>query len=162
MIREATALDLEACVALARLADPGRTAAEWRRALRDDVEYAERLLLVADEDGELVGYGRARLLEPGTDAPADAAPAGYYLSGVVVAPGRRRGGIGSALTRARLDWIGGRADDAWFFTNARNTASIGLHRRFGFEEVGRDFSVAGVVFEGGEGILFRLRLRPPT
>ena len=42
--------------------------------------------------------------------------------------------------------------------NARNTASIELHERFGFEEITRRFSFPGLTFKGGEGILFRLRL----
>jgi ribosomal protein S18 acetylase RimI-like enzyme len=106
-----------------------------------------------------VGYGRARLFEPAPDAPADTVPPGYYLTGLFVLPEQRGRGIGTALTRVRLDWIGERAADAWFFANARNTASIELHRRLGFEEVSRRFSFPGLTFEGGEGILFRLRLR---
>ena len=98
------------------------------------------------------------MFRPGPDAPADTGPLGYYLTGVFVAPDRRHGGIGTALTQARLDWIGERADAAWFFANARNAASIELHRRFGFEEVSRRFSFPGLTFDGGEGILFRARL----
>jgi aminoglycoside 6'-N-acetyltransferase I len=105
-----------------------------------------------------MGYGRVRLFEPKGEASADTAPRGYYLIGVFVAPDQRRSGIGAALTQARIDWISERAADAWFFTNARNTASIELHRRFGFEEVSRRFSFPGLTFDGGEGILFRLRL----
>jgi L-amino acid N-acyltransferase YncA len=56
----------------------------------------------------------------------------------------------------RLDWIRRRAAEAWFFANARNTASIALHRELGFEEVSRRFSFPGLTFDGGDGILFRL------
>jgi hypothetical protein len=65
------------------------------------------------------------------------------------------------LTDKRLRWIGERAREAWFFANARNQASIDLHRRFGFEEVSRSFSFPGLAFDGGEGILFRVRLNEP-
>ncbi len=128
----------------------------WR-----EVEDPEHQLLVAEIGDAIAGYGRAGLFEPGPEAPADTAPRGYYLTGVFVHPERRRGGIGAALTRARLEWIGERAEDAWFFANARNGASIELHRRFGFEEVTRRFSFPGATFAGGEGILFRLRLTQP-
>lgn len=114
---------------------------------------------MAEIGQRIIGYGRARLHEPEPEAPADTAPRGYYLTGVFVRPDQRRGGTGAALTQARLDWISGRADDAWFFANARNTTSIELHRRFGFEEVTRRFSFPGLTFDGGEGILFRSRLR---
>jgi ribosomal protein S18 acetylase RimI-like enzyme len=161
-VRAAGRADLDRCVALARLAAPERSARDWRAALLRDVEHPEHHLVVAEAGGAIAGYGRARLFEPGPDAPADTAPRGYYLTGVFVEPELRRKGLGAALTGARLDWIGGRAADAWFFANARNGASIELHRRFGFEEVTRRFSFPGLAFAGGEGILFRLRLPPPA
>ena len=157
MIRRADEADIEQCVAIAALAATERSDEAWRDALRRDAEHPEHLLVVAESNGAIVGYGRAALFEPGADAPADAAPGGYYLTGLLVAPEERRRGIAMALTQARLDWIGGRAADAWFFANARNAASIELHRRFGFEEVSRSFSFPGLTFEGGEGILFRAR-----
>jgi ribosomal protein S18 acetylase RimI-like enzyme len=159
VIREAAAADLECCAALAYVATPERSSSAWNDSLRLDVESPERLLVVAEWEGTIVGYGRARLFEPAPDAPADTAPRGYYLTGVFVVSDRRGGGIGTALTRGRLDWIRERAADAWYFANARNAVSIELHRRLGFEEVTRRFSFPGLTFEGGEGILFRLRLR---
>jgi ribosomal protein S18 acetylase RimI-like enzyme len=124
-----------------------------------ELEDAEHHLVVAEIGTAIVGYGRAGLFERAPEAPADTAPRGYYLTGVFVHPDRRRVGIGAALTQARLDWIGERADDAWFFANARNDTSIELHRRFGFEEVTRRFSFPRDTFDGGEGFLFRLRFR---
>ena len=44
----------------------------------------EHQLFVAVTRGAIVGYGRAALFEPGPDAPADAAPRGFYLTGVFV------------------------------------------------------------------------------
>jgi ribosomal protein S18 acetylase RimI-like enzyme len=157
-IREAALADVDRCAELGRLAAPERSSSDWSDALRLDVESPEHLLVVAESGGEIVGYGRARLFEPAPDAPADTVPHGYYLTGLFVLPEQRGMGIGTELTRVRLDWIGERAADAWFFANARNTASIELHRRLGFEEVSRRFSFPGLTFEGGEGILFRLRL----
>jgi ribosomal protein S18 acetylase RimI-like enzyme len=131
----------------------------WRTVLRREVEDPEHRLVVAEIGDAIVAYGRAGLFEPAPEAPADTAPRGYYLTGIFVHPDQRRGGIGAALTQARLEWIGERADDAWFFANARNVASLELHRRFGFEEVTRRFSFPGATFDGGEGILFRVRFR---
>jgi ribosomal protein S18 acetylase RimI-like enzyme len=153
--------DIERCLPLGRLAAPERSTDDWRASLLRDVESLEHLLVVAEIEDEIVGYGRARSFEPARDAPVDTVPPGYYLTGVFVLPGRRGLGIGTALTRARLDWIADRAGEVWFFANARNTASIELHRRFGFEEAERRFSFPGLTFEGGEGILFRLRLDAP-
>jgi ribosomal protein S18 acetylase RimI-like enzyme len=156
-IRAGDAADVEPCVALALHAAPEIGASGWRDAFARDIENPEHHLVVADSGGVLVGYGRARLFEPKPDAPADTAPRGYYLTGVFVASDERRSGIGAALTHPRLDWISERASEAWYFANARNTASIELHRRFGFEEVSRRFSFPGLAFEGGEGILCRLQ-----
>jgi ribosomal protein S18 acetylase RimI-like enzyme len=157
-VRPGAPSDVERCVALARLAAPERNAEDWRGSLSRDLGAPDRLLVVAELEGAIVGYGRARLFEPEPDAPVDVVPAGYYLTGLFVVANHRRGGIGAGLTQGRLAWIAERADEAWYFANARNTASVELHRRFGFEEVTRRFTYPGVTFAGGEGILFRLRL----
>ena len=157
-VRRASASDLEACVALACVAAQDRAASEWCEALGRDIDDPERHLVVATTGNGIIGYGRARLFEPQLDAPADTAPRGYYLTGVFVRPERRRNGVGHAITQVRLGWIGERADEAWFFANARNAASIQLHNEFAFEEVTRAFFFPGLAFEGGEGILYRVRL----
>jgi ribosomal protein S18 acetylase RimI-like enzyme len=159
-VRAAEPGDVAACVGLALGASVDERAAAgsafWHGALTHDIDDPTRALLVAMSDEAVVGYARARFVEPETDAPGDRVPEGYYLLGLFVAPAHRRLGLGSALTSGRLEWIRERADEAWFFSNARNVASIELHRRFGFAEVTRRFSFPGLVFEGGEGILFRL------
>lgn len=156
VIREGHEADIEQCVALALVANPERSASDWRSSIARDIENREHHLVVAERRGEVIGYARARLFEPEPQAPADTAPRGYYLSGLFVVSHERHAGIGAALTQARLDWISDRAAEAWFFANARNSASIALHERFGFEEATRHFCFPGLTFEGGEGILFRL------
>jgi ribosomal protein S18 acetylase RimI-like enzyme len=123
-------------------------------------EDAKRFLLVAERQGEVVGFGRAVYSVPAADAPPNHAPSGWYLGGVVVTPSHRRRGIGHELTRRRLDWLIERgASEAWFVVNADNRASIDLHAALGVREVTRDFVQAGVTFSGrGEGILFRIEL----
>jgi ribosomal protein S18 acetylase RimI-like enzyme len=158
LIRPVEDTDLDACLRLALAAKPERSTTEWRSALLRDFEDPTHHLVVAVTPAGIAGYGRVRLFEPPLEAAADTVPRGYYLSGVFVAAEYRRRGIGAGLTEARLSWIRERAAEAWFFTNARNATSIELHRRFGFEEVTRRFSFPGLTFEGGEGILFRLRL----
>lgn len=106
------------------------------------------MFAVAEVADAVVGYGLAVWLEP------DDAPAGFYLGGVVVSPEFRRMGIGRALTRVRIEWVNNRADSAFYFANARNRASFDLHAEFGFVEIQRAATLAGVSFDGGEGILF--------
>jgi ribosomal protein S18 acetylase RimI-like enzyme len=159
-VRPAAAADVPALVALAT--GEGQQAAAMRRRFAADLAGAHRELLVAPvPDGggphgrALVGYGRIARFDPPPGAPAIVAPAGWYLGGLLVAGAHRRRGIGAALTRARLDWIFARSDEAWFFANARNLASLALHERLGFIEVTRDFVYPGVGFEGGVGVLCR-------
>jgi aminoglycoside 6'-N-acetyltransferase I len=118
---------------------------------RDAISDSNRRAIVAEVDGALVGWAKTHYY----DEASGAAPAGHYLGGVTVHPDFRRRGIGSALTLARLDWIWIRETDAWFVTNARNTASIALHAKFGFAEVARAGEFHGTTFDGGVGILFR-------
>jgi ribosomal protein S18 acetylase RimI-like enzyme len=86
------------------------------------------LTLVAEVEARIVGFGRARYVD-GLVAVADTEPVpkGWYLLGVIVAPDFRRRGIASELTRFRVEWIGQRADEAFYFANSLNLPSIDLH-----------------------------------
>lgn len=153
LIRPARLDDIRECLALAT-----RAGAAAPTCLAADVQDPDRQLLVAECGGRVAGYGRAMRFRPAAGAPADSAPAGYYLVGLVVDADLRRRGLGSALTRRRLAWIKERAGEAWYFANAGNAVSIALHARFGFSEVTRAFSFPDVTFDG-DGILFRAELR---
>jgi len=125
-VRLAAEPDVEACVRLAVAIGAGQ-AAQWRQTLTRTVRDGERrALFVAEAGGEVVGYGRVVYVAP------DAAPAGWYLLGLVVDQAWRRRGIGEALTRTRLAWILERAERALYFTRPANRASQELHRRLGF------------------------------
>jgi ribosomal protein S18 acetylase RimI-like enzyme len=151
-VRAAVPGDVPAYAAL--LADhDGRPDAVHRERLRARLRAPSGCTLVAEVDGSFVGAGRVAWLEPVGDRPP---PPGFYLVGLVVDPAARRAGVGEALTRARAEWTLARADAAWYFANARNRASLDLHARLGFEEVTRAFDLAGVTFEGGEGVLCRV------
>lgn len=161
LVRPATGAD---AVPLAGIAherhggDAGKLTEGFAAELSAGGEGGDRLLLVAVVDGAVAGFARVRRFEPAPDAPGNAAPAGWYLAGIVVARAWRRRGIGRELTRRRLAWIAARAPEAWFFANARNRVSIDLHVKLGFREVTRDFWYPGTSFVGGVGILFRAGL----
>jgi GNAT superfamily N-acetyltransferase len=123
-----------------------------------DQAGADRLLLVATVGDEMAGFARAARWQRPPRAPDNAAPSGWYLLGVVVRDRWRRHGVALELTRQRLAWISERADEAYYFTNARNRVSLDLHRQVGFVEVTRDFEFPDAVFAEGEGILFRVDL----
>lgn len=115
-------------------------------------------LVVAESGGRVVGYGLVAWLEPETT------PEGFYLLGVVVDPSFGRKGIGHAMTRMRMDWIRERADQAFYFANVANEATIDLHEQFGFREVRRQSEIAGVTFDGGTGtgVLYQAVLSAET
>ena len=136
--------------------------AEARAHCERDLAGSDRLMLVALVGDELAGFGRAaRWQRPPRAMPDNIAPSGWYLLGVVVRDRWRRRGLALELTRQRLGWIGERADEAYYFSNARHRASIELHRQLGFVEVTRDFTFPDASFEDGEGILFRIDLTAP-
>jgi ribosomal protein S18 acetylase RimI-like enzyme len=145
--------DLDALAAL-RAQREGEPHVTSRAALQRKLARPA-LFLVAEHAGERVAYASAATLDGGHRAPR-----GWYLTGVVVAPACRRRGVATALTRARLDWLAERTDRAYYFANTRNRVSIALHEGFGFREKTRAFTIPGVTFQGGEGILFELVLRP--
>jgi ribosomal protein S18 acetylase RimI-like enzyme len=158
VIREALPADCPDVAQISHERDGAEVAAALDRCDRD-LRDPDRLLLVAEVEGELAGFARAGRWEPPRNSPEGTAPAGWYLFGVVVRDRWRRLGIGIELTRQRLAWIGHRAEVAYYFANARNVASIDLHGKLGFIEVTRDFTFPGATFEGGAGILFRTNVR---
>jgi GNAT superfamily N-acetyltransferase len=133
--------------------DPATYVVRFARDLANCPAPPDDLWLTAVLDGAIVGYAKVASFAPPADAPANVAPAGYYLGGVTVRRDARRRGIGAALTAARLDWISERARMAYYVANAANRASIDLHARFGFVEVTRDFWFPGVT-----GVLSRVDL----
>jgi aminoglycoside 6'-N-acetyltransferase I len=113
------------------------------------LQRSDRIVLVTVIGGEVIAAAKTHF----HPAPDGAAPAGHYLGGVVVAPGYRRRGIGSALTRARVEWIGARAASAYYFANEHNTASVRMHESLGFRPIGRFRSVHGVTADEGRSEL---------
>lgn len=163
-----------AAVAVRRADDPADIAATARLSARY-VEGDSRTALVnaqkhhgqprnavfiAVEPGgaDPVGYGRVTWVGAASHQAPNAAPAGYYLGGMVVEERYRRRGVGQRLTAERLNFIRGKADEAWYLVNRHNTASIDLHVTHGFHEATTDFIFPGVVFDGPEGVLCHMRL----
>lgn len=153
VVRLAAALDVPACAAVEAAAGRAATSS-FRDGLRAAVLDPRRCVVVAEHDGVLVGWAKTHLF-PSADGVA---PAGHYLSGITVHPAHRRAGVGAALTQARWDWLAGQVDVVHYVTNARNAASLALHRRWGFTEVARGPRFHGIGFDGGEGVLLRARL----
>ena len=114
------------------------------------------LLLVALIGDGVQGFGRAGRFGSNQPDGSTSLPDGWYLLGMIVVDAWRRHGIGRELTRHRLAWIAQRADAAYYFANARNAASVDLHRALGFAEAARLASGAEMNFEGGEGVLWRI------
>ena len=130
-------------------------AARWFADAQADA--AHNLLLIARAGRAVAGYARAGFV-PGKKSDEYDVPEGWYLGGIVVAKAYRRRGIGTSLTRRRIDWIAAErgAREVFYFVNSLNRASIDLHTPFGFVEVRRDFRFPGATFSGGgTGVLFR-------
>jgi ribosomal protein S18 acetylase RimI-like enzyme len=151
IVRLATEADLEPCADLACRRNGGDLAT-WRSRLSVDLADPEKLVVVAEVDGVVAGHAGAAWLSFDSEL-ADNVKDGWYLTGIVVEPAQRRRGIGRSLVQARLDWLASRADRAWYFASAQNQASLLLHRGLGFSEVSRRFTVPGVTFTGGVGVL---------
>jgi cold shock CspA family protein/ribosomal protein S18 acetylase RimI-like enzyme len=143
---------LDACVALAVQREGGDPAA-WRTSLESALDATDRLTLVGLVDGQLAGYSTLAWLAPGIGHPTSAAPDGWYLLGLVVAPRFRRHGVGQRLTAERLRWLQGRTERVWYFASSDNLASIDLHTGFGFRLFAEHLEFPGVGFTG-TGLLF--------
>ncbi|HET9950318.1 MAG TPA: GNAT family N-acetyltransferase [Candidatus Eisenbacteria bacterium] len=155
-LRPASAVDLPrlAPIAAAREGIAPERALEGFETFLAEADAGRALLLLAELGAEAIGFAKASYFTPPPGSPANVAPEGWYLSGVVVSPRHRRRGVGAALTAARLEWIDARSPRAYYFANARNRVSIDLHEGFGFVEATRDFVHPRATFEGGVGVLF--------
>jgi ribosomal protein S18 acetylase RimI-like enzyme len=143
-IRPATAADLPALGRLGaslmrahhafdsqRFMSPGRNPeAGYASFLRTQLSDDEAVVLVAEQDGAVVGYVYAAL-EPMSWKELRG-PAGF-IHDVVVEPSAQRQGTGSALLNAALEWMKSRgAPRAILGTAARNTDAQRLFERLGF------------------------------
>ena len=99
-IRELVGADVEACAAIATERNGGHRDA-WAAALSGGLGSPDHGGFVAVVDGDVVGYATAGWLSPHAGG-GRRAPDGWYLTGLTVATGFRRRGIGRALTLARL------------------------------------------------------------
>jgi ribosomal protein S18 acetylase RimI-like enzyme len=138
----------------------GGSSEEHRQGFLREIAAArsDNLVLVAQSAGQVIGVARARHFEPPAPSSESTAPAGWYLLGVNVLPSHRRQGVGAELTRERLRWIAERADEAFYFTQEENQASIALHARLGFREVSRAVEYPGALDPSSDRVLYRLEL----
>ncbi|GAA4376987.1 GNAT family N-acetyltransferase [Paeniglutamicibacter cryotolerans] len=142
-IREATLDDLRHVNSICDASDRARWTAEMIAPIND------RVVLVAAIQGEIVGVAKTHF----HGEPDGKAAAGHYLGGVFVTPDFRRRGIGSTLTRARVDWIWSQSSSAYYFANEHNTASIRMHETLGSRPVGRFSEIHGVTADDGRSEL---------
>ena len=92
-----------------------------------ELDSPDRLLLLAVEDGDVVGSGIADR--------SDTAGAGFVAPRVL--PGRRRMGVGSALLRALAEHCSGLGVPT-IGTSVDDEGSLAFAERFGFVEVDRE------------------------
>jgi len=148
-IREAMDSDVDQCARLIADHQAGDFAT-WRTRFIGDLHNENRKFLIAVSNESVLGYGHSVLHERAIDADSVSSPAGYFLSGLLVAPNHRREGIGTLLTRARLEALPSQTQAVYYLADPSNEATIGLHRRLGFVEV------RPVVREGVRFLLYRL------
>jgi len=93
------------------------------------------LFLVAEEDGEIVGYIMCRVERGFLHRWSGKAPKGHVIS-IAVLPEHRRKGIATALLKEALARMSERygAGECYLEVRVSNTPAISLYRKLGFEE----------------------------
>jgi len=126
----------------------------------EHLEASQRLIerlpviLVAESDGELVGWCGAQRSSIEPDAEPE-----WLIAGITVVPELRRSGIAALLLGGVMGAVRSDEPGTAIFSviNARNLASIALHGGLGFSEIARRAEIARIEFAGGEGVLLRSR-----
>ena len=112
------------------LAAPSRTEDAYSSFLGGQLDDPDIVILVADRDGDVLGYTYAGV--EGNDYMALRGPAGV-LYDIVVDPGHRQQGVGRLLLDATLDALKGRgAPRVVLSTAEKNDAAQRLFDRAGF------------------------------
>jgi len=110
-------------------ARPG-TPADYASFLGAQLEDPDKVVLVADDNGDVIGYAYAAV--EGYDYMALRGPAGV-LHDVIVDPEHRGRGIGRLLLDATLEFLGARGVPRVVLSTAeRNEAAQRLFARMGF------------------------------
>lgn len=136
MVRDAVDGDLDASAQIIAV-EAGGPVLEWRQRFAEVLADPDRIFLVAVVHGRVVGFGQARRVERPEPVAPGAPPPGWYLSGVTVVAEFRRRGIGAQLTRARLARLrAGGATVVYCVAEPENAATLELHQRVGFVDVG--------------------------
>ncbi len=144
VLRTATARDLHAVMALwnelvdyHHALDPrfGRSAPEAQEKFRSWMEQGlddpERLLLVAEHQGHVLGFVHV-LIKP--TPPVFPRPRTGFVTDLAVSAGHRRGGIGRALVQAVRGWCAEQGlEDLGLGVAVRNPAGLAFWSAMGFE-----------------------------
>ncbi len=105
--------------------------AEWRRFVRGHIGRTDRLCLVAEIDGEAVGFLLAAILT--RPKVFERRPYGHIYDAFVDATHRNRR-VGEALVNTALEWCRARrVDRVELYTHARNDLGMRFWQRMGFE-----------------------------
>lgn len=98
-----------------------------REALKEELGNPQAVFLVAEENGEVLGYvGMHVVFGEG------------YMDNLAVFPHARRKGVGKKLVETLIAWL--KQHDGLFLTlevRLSNQAAISLYQSLGFEEAGR-------------------------
>lgn len=116
-----------------RFLDPGDDAAEgYAEFLSSQLDDDEAVVLVAEEDGRVLGYLYAAIEPLSWKELRDRA--GFIHDVAVDAAGRRRG-VASALISAALQWFREhKVPRALLWTSPSNTSARAAFAKFGFRE----------------------------
>jgi len=128
------------------------------RSVEEHVDHARKMierldvLLIAEKDGCALGWCGVQKFAIHSEADLE-----WLIAGLTVIPAVRRQGIAARLLSQVLRDTSRRApgESVYSVINARNLASIDLHLKLGFVEVGRAASYAGIKFTGGKGVLLK-------
>jgi ribosomal protein S18 acetylase RimI-like enzyme len=108
-----------------------------RRALAQAGTGRDRAVLVAELDGEVVGFVDLAVYET-PPSPERRPRRRGHVDELVVAPARRRRGIGRALMAAAAEWARGRDAEQLLLTVWEgNGEAEGLYRALGYAPVSR-------------------------
>ncbi|HZB22317.1 MAG TPA: GNAT family N-acetyltransferase [Gaiellaceae bacterium] len=106
--------------------DEARMAGRYERDIADD----ERVVLAAEQDGDVVGMGQLAL------DPAENGRHRAEIQRVAVAPDARGGGVGRALMRALEDAARGRGVTLAWLTTHDGTDATHFYESIGYTKLG--------------------------
>jgi len=117
-----------------------------KKQLAQKGKYQNLKIFVAKSNNHVIGFSKINYFNPNDHEQKYLAPEGWYLAGIIINQKYRRLGVGTKLTKVRIEEVKKNTKKVYYFADSKNKTSIVFHEKLGFEFLTNQFSYPGCSF----------------